>query len=493
MTNWNDFLSCRRSLLIAPAGHGKTTAIAECLLQCPDNSCQLILTHTHAGIASLRTKLNLHKVPSGRYQLDTISGFAQRYVLNFLGVTSLPEENHKLYFSAVIEKCSELMCSGIVQIILMRSYDGVFVDEYQDCTITQHKMIEGLSRNTPLHILGDPLQGIFSFESQKLVDFEKDLSHFQQFTTLTYPWRWHNHNKCLGKAIYDIRIALENKHRILLNKVNAKDLIIVPIASIDDKFRVLASLIGTHSNESTLIIYPSYFERNQDGISVLRGGIKDRVILKQRSDYKNQFLILDAIDSPTYYKCSNEIDKYIEDCQQGKRINKISRLYDILSQLHINITEINKWIDRKKNRLKNRKGANLDDSIMLQNIYANFAKQPSLTNFLGVLDFVFNLSAVKCYHRILYDTIRRCFEISKANNITLHEAMKLYKARIRHQGREVQGRFIGTTLLTKGLEFDTVIIWDAHRFQDKKNFYVAISRACSKLIIITEETILHFN
>ena len=31
--DWTSFLNCERGLLIAPAGHGKTTAIADCLLQ----------------------------------------------------------------------------------------------------------------------------------------------------------------------------------------------------------------------------------------------------------------------------------------------------------------------------------------------------------------------------------------------------------------------------------------------------------------------------
>ena len=36
MTELNDFIHSHRGVLIAPAGHGKTTAIADCLLQCPN-------------------------------------------------------------------------------------------------------------------------------------------------------------------------------------------------------------------------------------------------------------------------------------------------------------------------------------------------------------------------------------------------------------------------------------------------------------------------
>lgn len=67
-----------------------------------------------------------------------------------------------------------------------------------------------------------------------------------------------------------------------------------------------------------------------------------------------------------------------------------------------------------------------------------------------------------------------------------------YKNRIRQIGKKIEGKCLGTTLLTKGLEFDTVVIVDAHLFSDKRNFYVAISRACKNVIILTENTRIDF-
>lgn len=75
----------------------------------------------------------------------------------------------------------------------------------------------------------------------------------------------------------------------------------------------------------------------------------------------------------------------------------------------------------------------------------------------------------------------------------MFEAIKLTKSRIRHQGRKIQGRIIGTTLLTKGLEFDIVLIWNAHKFEDAKNYYVANSRACKKLILLTNNNTIQLN
>lgn len=76
---------------------------------------------------------------------------------------------------------------------------------------------------------------------------------------------------------------------------------------------------------------------------------------------------------------------------------------------------------------------------------------------------------------------------------TVFEIMKKNKNITRRVGRKVNGKCLGTTLLTKGLEFDTVVILDAHKFQCPKHFYVAITRACKRLIVFSKTEMLSFN
>jgi len=56
LSNITNFLSDPKGLLIAPAGHGKTYSIAQMVSSVEAEKPQLILTHTHAGIASLKKK-----------------------------------------------------------------------------------------------------------------------------------------------------------------------------------------------------------------------------------------------------------------------------------------------------------------------------------------------------------------------------------------------------------------------------------------------------
>lgn len=492
MTDWKSFISCNRGLLIAPAGHGKTTAIADCLLQCPDNECQLVLTHTHAGIASLRSKFRKKNISSKKYQLETITGFAQRYVLSILGSSVLPDEEDKEYFGMAVEKCRSLLESKIIQSIIKISYDGVFVDEYQDCTIDQHHMVLGIARNLPLHLFGDPLQGIFSFENKPLVDIENDLRMFKRFDLLDYPWRWHETNPELGQYIFNIRKQLEAGRSIYLNSSSVKGVSIVLCTSDEnEKYKHLKTIISNLKSSNILILFPSYKSYKNNKV-YQRGLTYDRIKLKQRIDFANKFSIIDAIDSREYYKCASAIDAYIEQCQKSNRSKKVARLYDLLSYLHLNISEIKNWIDRDHNRFVQRTKKNVSLSMQLIDCFLLFVSDVNLANLRKLINLIVRLPKIKYYHRELYQTIDHCFELADINNICMKEAMRLYKARLRHQGRKIDGCGIGTTLLTKGLEFDTVILWDTHRFEDAKNFYVAISRACKQLIIMTEKDTLDF-
>lgn len=492
--DWTSYLDCNRGLLIAPAGHGKTTAIADCIMQCPDKSCNLILTHTHAGIASLRAKFNKQKISRDKYQIDTITGFAQRYVLSFEGNKNLPKTEDKSYFSTVVQQCTKLMNSAAIQLIIKASYSGIFVDEYQDCTTEQHEMILSLAKDLPLHVLGDPLQGIFSFEKTPLVDFERDFADFQVYDYLKYPWRWHNTNEELGAQILAMRRCLETHEPILLDKINCKGLMVIhhnmPADLHDNSFlRLLRSTIKSNIDNSFLIIYPSYNEPRKNGQIQPRGIMKDRIDLKIAIDFGYNFHMIDAIDANKFYSCSKKIDEFIDSCQAKRKIQKVKALYDIMKTMHFGATAMNDWIDRDHDRVKQKKSQECKvKGEKLQSLLATFEDKPNLPNLMIVFDYVYSLTKNKCHFKELYSEIKHAADIAVSDGIPLYDAMTRIKNRIRHIGRKIEGRCIGTTLLTKGLEFDTVVLYEAHKFVDAKNFYVAISRARKKLIMITSES-----
>lgn len=79
------------------------------------------------------------------------------------------------------------------------------------------------------------------------------------------------------------------------------------------------------------------------------------------------------------------------------------------------------------------------------------------------------------------------------NKQTVYDSMSKIRNSKRHIGKSIRGRNIGTTLLTKGLEFETVVILNAQQFNCPKNFYVAITRASKRLVVFSEKLELDFS
>lgn len=138
-------------MVIAPAGFGKTYTIAECIASYRGEKRVLVLTHTHAGIASLKEKFRLKNIPSSTYQLETICGFAlnlvKAYHLNKDEIPSLSDAGSLFHFA--IEHATKILKALPIKKYLAIKYDHLIVDEYQDCTVGQHQMIMSLS--TILH------------------------------------------------------------------------------------------------------------------------------------------------------------------------------------------------------------------------------------------------------------------------------------------------------------------------------------------------------
>ncbi len=292
--NYQDFISKEKSLLIAPAGYGKTYALAECLKHTCDKEKQLIITHTHAGIASIKEKIKKFDLPSSKYHIETITGFAQKYTLAFYCQNDIPlQEDSRNYYPFIIKKATELLSIEAVKRTITFSYQGLFVDEYQDCTITQHEMIMALSEILPTHILGDPMQGVFGF-NERLVDIENDLNTFEKIGQLDIPWRWNSdgNNKELGNALKEIRTTLaSNSKTISLTDYNS-DIECVMINESDiynnksNLRECLNKLLLNPKKQSALnsllLIIPEYYENN-----IPKGGIAAMSKLKTQLKYSN--------------------------------------------------------------------------------------------------------------------------------------------------------------------------------------------------------------
>jgi hypothetical protein len=205
-----------KGYVIAPAGYGKTHLIA--LAANESTNRQLILTHTFAGVNSIKEKMTALKVPSSQYQVETIASWSLRLCLSYPKTSGWKIDNpSSKQWDKLYECCSGLLSKNFIQHIVASSYGGVYVDEYQDCGELQHTLVCALADIFPCRVLGDPMQAIFDFDNgQKPVDWEANVyPHFECLGRLEKPWRWENAGEpLLGAWLKKSRERLEKGQKL---------------------------------------------------------------------------------------------------------------------------------------------------------------------------------------------------------------------------------------------------------------------------------------
>lgn len=468
------FLNDFKSLIIAPAGYGKTHTIVDCLHIYEGKKKILVLTHTHAGIASLKEKIEQAKIPNNKYELDTICSHAlhltQMYHVNNYEIPSSQDLNVLFEFALIVAE--KLYRASPIKEVLQSKYDHVIVDEYQDCSQKQHDMIMRMAETLKTHLLGDPLQGIFSFRNSKLVEIEVDerLEEFRQnCQTLEIPWRWRNVNQNgLGEDLKSIRDKLLKKVDVDLSLYKNITCIIAPPSDCYKPKTLYKRVIWREANNSSLLVIHPVSEN-----------------IAARESFISHFNFLNMIESIDdkgyYYFCAACDEKY------GKDL--IGYIIEFCRKIFLK-SIVDKWFATDTIKTKR----SIDDkkissrlSIIISELLRNkrYIKIVELISLIGMLpgNRTNRIRFVKDLMSVLKD--------ADMFNITAVEALKKNRDKCRRVGRKVVGKNIGTTLLTKGLEYDTVVVLDAQKYRDPKNLYVALTRCCKRLIIITDNRILH--
>ncbi|MFR7749382.1 MAG: UvrD-helicase domain-containing protein [Collinsella sp.] len=163
-------LGLSRVAVVAPAGFGKTETIADIVGRADRRV--LVLTHTNAGVAALQRRMAT-KGTAANGCVMTIASWCERWVSSFPETSGYAEfasdetgrNKADDYYLKVYKAMEKLTGHGWVRKSLFSSYSRVIVDEYQDCTQSQHSLFLAISTFLPVLVFGDPLQG-FSIGSK---------------------------------------------------------------------------------------------------------------------------------------------------------------------------------------------------------------------------------------------------------------------------------------------------------------------------------------
>ena len=449
-----NFAKQQKAVIVAPAGCGKTELIADAVKCC--NSRQLILTHTNAGVSSLRKRLKKKEVSSRRYHLETIHSFALRYSKAYPAESSIlivePKTNDD--YKAVITSAIKLFDSELIKKILKLSYRGIFVDEYQDCTIDQHKLILKLSENIPCRIVGDPLQGIFDFGTDKIVDWGTDV--FLNFTKLddsNEPWRWRNAgNKALGKWLLDTaRPAIENKQTLKLHSLETIGCYWHP--KLNNYCGELNELANKNQGDIFVISDPSNTN-------------KPHFIAK---NLKNRFRTIEPLTDKVLFDKASKI----QDNHGIQRLNNVVKFAtDYLTVIKSDCTDVKKRLSSKfKNENKKK----------LQELFIAIKDKEGLEPILELYEFFETYKPTRKRWQLWHE-MKLSLKLAISEDIPLSEACFQVRSKTKYSEHRIPHRCLSRTVLLKGLECDCAAVIDADEMKPK-DFYVAITRGSKELHI----------
>ncbi|TXH45250.1 MAG: hypothetical protein E6Q92_03625 [Burkholderiaceae bacterium] len=464
----NDFTT--KGYVIAPAGYGKTHLIAMAVKAATKR--QLILTHTFAGVNSIKTKMTALGVPSFKYQIDTIASWSLRLCLAYPKTSGWKLEHptskqwNKLY-----ECCSGLLEKPFVRRVIAATYAGVYVDEYQDCSDLQHSLVCAFSEFLPCRILGDPMQAIFDFDVDEGKPVDWAVSVYPTFTCLGQletPWRWKiAGNPELGTWLKKARETLEQGQKIdLLNGLPecVKRAYTSPEFLAAKQYNSLMELLG-----------------HNDSVIALHGG-------DQKSKNKTHDLALrlagrfSSIEEVEGKALHSFVKKLV-----AAKTTKAGFLLavEFAKKCFTGVAKALTAGTQKGEVAKQSKATKYPLVLHAANAYLNSPTSAHLKAFFLALKANPETSA---YRR---DLLYRFLNVLKIHidgaGASLTEAANLYQRDMRHTGRPISHRkLIGTTLLVKGLEYDHAVILDADAL-DAKDLYVAMTRGSKTLTIIGSE------
>ena len=456
--------SLQTAAIIAAAGHGKTEMIIDMVEYAEGR--QLLLTHTHAGVDALQKRLNKRNIPKTKYAISTIAAFCVKWGMAYCNTAEVDttlspyssKAETKRYYSQFYEGAKRLFQHEWAGKILQATYAGIIVDEYQDCVQSHHEALQAISQFLPVRVLGDPLQGIFSFDGQQLVDWNS--LGYPIVEVNTSPWRWDKTNPALGQYLTDVRNVLwptlSGQHcAVDIESCHGSICVVDPqrfdVYSMMGEFRQYGSVLYITKWESQqanfCMRHPNLFQldEKQECDDLFR-------FARSFSDLSGTGLMLEIIEfaGVCSTKVNTELNSY-----KGR-----------LSKGSLDFSRIKKHADFGQ-LLTRIRGYDKHEAI------------------LAVLDWFENNSLFKCYRKELHSEMIRSVKYAKDHGISILEAAGHIRKDPTLQRRYPGFKFLSSrTLLSKGLEFDCVII-DMSTPLSAKEFYVALTRAMKKIYILS--------
>jgi len=170
---------------------------------------------------------------------------------------------------------------------------------------------------------------------------------------------------------------------------------------------------------------------------------------------------------------------------QSKKYDLVLAILDFVKCCATNITK------ETQSYRKNLEKGSLDFSRIrkhqeLGKLIIAVCESESLVSIIKLLDWFRYETCFKIYRKEIYYEMHRSISLALTNSESIFEGASNIRQDIKLQKRYSQFKYLSSrTVLSKGLEFDCVII-DMKDPLQAKDFYVALTRAKNKIYIISD-------
>jgi len=464
-----DLRDVRRGSVMAPAGCGKTQLIADTLGQHAASKPVLVLTHTNAGVAALRKRLRALGVPQAAFQVGTIDGFAMQLVARFPTRSGIDPQHLKLIqprtdYPALREGARRILQERHLHSSLCATYAGVIVDEYQDCNAVQHAIIAWLAEDLPTCVFGDPMQAIFGFRGNTLVDWTADvLPYFPAVGQLETPWRWVNagtgdfgrwllaaRETLAGGGAIDLRVAPPEVQWIRLDAATA------------DQQRIQAARTAAPLPHGTVLVIGDSINatgRRQMASQTPGATLVEKADLEDLTEFARTFTV-DAADA------AQRLIVFLADIMTNVGAAELVRRLDSLLR-----------------------GTARNPPTTAETALLALIRGPGYATALQAVIAVREQPNVRVYRPEVLNAFTNALRVAQQGAQTFYEAALAERERGRHLGRLVTQRAVGSTLLLKGLEADVGVILYPERM-DAKHLYVALTRGARRVVVCSHHPLI---
>jgi AAA domain len=470
MTDALTLAHSRRAFVVAAAGCGKTQLIA-CAVRHDANHRCLVLTHTHAGVDSLRRRLKSLGAATSSYEVSTIDGWSLRLSTSFpgtSGITTRRPANEE--WERVHQATASVLSIPAISTVIRASFDSVYVDEYQDCSLSQHAALLRLADVLPMRIVGDPLQGIFDFGG--IVDWDENVKpHFEELPRLCEPHRWKEKNRELGDWLLTVREKLERGEALDLRNVPNRVVEFVPLPAdrkACSELQIRRCFAAQCADGETMLAIRQW--ENQCHTIARRTGGK--------------FKSPETIECCDLFNWSRKLDSAKTSSARAKTTFEFGCLC---------LTGVSTQLSKTAARIFDGRGLQAGRQYRFRGQLDSLRRVVEAGSLLSVktaLEVLANTpGSVRARHELFSEMLSALREYAVGEHTTLEEAATRVRDRTRRVGRAPSRYVVSRTLLVKGLEFDHVLILDANEL-DRKNLYVALTRGCRSLTVLATSPIL---